>query len=147
MRNTATPDLDLETACDCGAVTLSAKGRVISMFKCGCLHCQKVSGSGHASVVLFPADGIQVTGDTRTHARPADSGATLTRHFCPSCGTTLYAQSSRAPAFAILQAGLFAGQNAWFTPNQLIFARNHPAWDLVDTHMPHHAAYRPEKST
>jgi hypothetical protein len=141
------PDLNLNASCDCGAVTVAVNGRVISMFQCACRNCQTVSGSGHSSVVLVQADAVGVVGVTKSHARAADSGAIFTRHFCPECGTTVHAQSSRAPALQILPAGLFAGQNEWFTPNQLIFARSHAEWDLVDSTMPQHTAYRPEKSS
>lgn len=139
------PHLDLTATCDCGAVTLSVKATTISMFQCACLNCQKVSGSGHSSVILVPADGVKVVGATKTFVRPADSGAKFTRHFCPECGTSVFAQSSRAPAFKILLAGLFAGQNDWFAPNQLIFARSHQDWDHVAANLPHYDAYRPEK--
>lgn len=137
--------IDQKASCDCGAVNLHANGRVVSMFQCGCRNCQRVSGGGHSCVVLVPANAVQITGETKSFARPADSGATFTRHFCPECGTTLYAESSRAPAFRILLAGLFAGENDWYAPNQLIFSRHHPEWDLVDSAFPHYDTYRPEK--
>ncbi|ODT64680.1 MAG: hypothetical protein ABS75_34280 [Pelagibacterium sp. SCN 63-23] len=140
-------ELDLSTCCDCGAISLEARGRVVSMVQCSCENCQKVSGSGHSSIVLLPADAIRVVGATATHMRPAASGASFTRHFCPQCGTTLHAYSSRAPALAIVPAGLFAGQNDWFEPNQLIFARSHPAWDLVADHLPRYDTYRMERSS
>ncbi|MHA6297788.1 GFA family protein [Devosia sp. CAU 1758] len=141
------PDLDLSGSCDCGAVTLAIKGRPVSMFQCSCHNCQRASGSGHSSIVLFPADDLAVNGATTSYARPANSGATFTRHFCPECGTTLFALSSRAPALRLVPAGLFAGRNDWFAPNQLIFARSQAAWDLIDEHIPHHTAYRPERSS
>jgi hypothetical protein len=137
--------IDQKASCDCGAVTLEVSGRIVSMFQCGCRNCQKVSGSGHSSVVLLPADAIVVTGATKSFVRPAESGASFTRHFCPECGTTLYAQSSRAPAFRIVLAGLFAGENDWYAPNQLIFSRHHPDWDRIDTQLPRYQTYRPEK--
>jgi hypothetical protein len=139
-------EIALSAHCDCGAVTLTAKGKVVSMFQCSCENCQKVSGSGHSSAVLLPADAVRVLGATKTYSRPADSGATFMRHFCPGCGTTVHAQSSRAPALTIVPAGMFAGQNDWFKPNQLIFARSHAGWDLIEAHLPRHEAYRPEKS-
>lgn len=145
MSRADNPELDLTTTCDCGAVTLHVQGRPVSMFQCSCQNCQKASGSGHSSIVLFAADAIKTVGATKTFVRPADSGATFARHFCPECGTTVYAQSSRAPAFRIIPAGMFAGQNDWYVPNQLIFARSHAEWDLIDEHIPRHAAYRPEK--
>jgi hypothetical protein len=137
--------LEQTTHCDCGAVMLSVHGPIISMFQCACRNCQKVSGSGHASVVLLPIDAVCVDGETRSHDRPADSGATFTRHFCPHCGTTVHARSSRAPGMSIIPAGLFAGANDWFVPNQLIFARSRAGWDLLDEAMPWHATYREEQ--
>lgn len=136
------PELDLAGTCDCGSVSIRISGQPISMFQCACENCQRVSGSGHSSVVLMPADGVHVSGETQNYERPADSGATFTRHFCPRCGTTVCAGSSRAPAIRILPVGIFAGDNNWFTPNQLIFARSHADWDLVADHLPRHQRYR-----
>ncbi len=137
--------LDLTTTCDCGAVRLTLDGPVLAMFQCSCEHCQKVSGSGHSSVILVPAGAARLSGETRTYTRPAASGANFTRHFCISCGTTALALSSRAPDVAIIPAGLLAGQNEWFAPNQLIFAGGLPDWDLVESSLPRYASYRPEK--
>ena len=142
MANSVHPEIDFTTHCDCGAVTLTARGRVVSMFQCACDSCQRTSGSGHSSVALLEADSITLTGETKTYSRPADSGAIFTRHFCPECATTLYALSSRAPGLRILPVGLFSGQNDWFAPNQLIFARSHRKWDLVDDHLSQHDTYR-----
>lgn len=136
------PDLDLNGRCDCGAVILTAKGRAVSMFQCACDNCQRAGGSGHSSVVLFAAETVIVAGNTNSYSRPADSGATFTRHFCPVCATTVYAHSSRAPGLSIVPIGLFSGQNDWFAPNQLIFARSHRDWDLVADHLPRHERYR-----
>ncbi|ODT83830.1 MAG: hypothetical protein ABS76_02690 [Pelagibacterium sp. SCN 64-44] len=144
MSSQRRPSIDLTTTCDCRAVRLAAKGEVVSMLLCSCRNCQRVTGTGHSSVVLFPLDGVRVEGTTKTHVRPAESGALFTRHFCPDCGTTLYAQTSRAPTLCLLPAGLFAGQNDWFKPGQLLFARSHPAWDLVADHLPRHQTYREE---
>ncbi|QQR40302.1 GFA family protein [Devosia rhizoryzae] len=140
------PELDLTADCDCGAVTLRVTGKAVSMFQCGCENCQKVSGSGHSSVVLMPAGSVELSGLTKSFERPADSGATFTRHFCPDCGTTILAHSSRAPDLRIVPAGLLAGQNDWFSPNQLIFARSHPDWDNIAEQIPRYDTYRPEKS-
>jgi hypothetical protein len=110
------------------------------------MHCQVTSGSGHASVVLFPIDSVVITGETQSYSRPADSGATFTRHFCPRCATTVCAQSSRAAGIRIVPVGLFAGQNEWFAPRQLIFGTAHPEWDRIADALPRYAAYKPEAS-
>ena len=121
---------------------MSISGPVVSMLMCSCLDCQRASGSGHATVALVPAAVMSITGETKTFDRPSDSGATFTRHFCPNCGTPLYGQSSRAPEMRMIPVGFFAGQNDWYEPNQLIFARSRQAWDLIADHLPQHQTYR-----
>lgn len=121
---------------------MSVRGPVVSMLLCSCLDCQRATGSGHASVALVPAQSLTLVGNAKSFDRPSDSGATFTRHFCPECGTPLYGQSSRAPDMRMIPVGFFAGQNEWFAPNQLIFARSQQEWDLVADHLPRHATYR-----
>ena len=138
------PIVDLTARCACGAVTLHLGGKVLSMFMCSCEDCQKATGTGHSCVALArPAD-VLVTGEVRAFIRPANSGATLTRSFCPTCGTPLFARSSRATEFLMLPVGLFSGATDWYVPNQLIFARSHRDWDLVAAELPQHRTYRDE---
>lgn len=139
--------IEQTTRCDCGAITLSVTGKIVSMFLCSCENCQRSTGGGHSSVALFHHEALRTVGATKSYSRPADSGATFTRHFCPECGTTVYAQSSRAPALRIVPVGIFAGHNDWFKPNQLIFERGHQAWDLIADHLPRHETYRPDASS
>lgn len=112
------------------------------MLLCSCTDCQRASGTGHAAVALVPASAVTVSGMPKSFDWPSDSGATFTRHFCPGCGTPLYGQSSRAPDMRMIPIGFFAGQNDWFEPNQLIFARSQQEWDLVADHLPKHEKYR-----
>lgn len=142
MSHPEKPVVDLTAHCACGAVTLAVAGRIRSMFMCSCEDCQRATGTGHSSVALAATGDVTVTGATASFARPAHSGATLTRWFCPRCGTPLYAQSSRATALFMLPVGLFGADAAWFVPNQLIFARSHRDWDLVADDLPRHATYR-----
>lgn len=142
MNSPDKPPIDLAARCACGAVELRLNGRVRSMFLCSCEDCQRSTGTGHATVALVAIDDLEVAGATRSFARPAHSGATLTRWFCPVCGTPLHARSSRAEALALVPVGLFAGAAGWFAPSQLIFARSHHEWDLVDPALPRHDTYR-----
>jgi len=112
------------------------------MFMCSCKDCQRSTGTGHATVALVAIGDLTVTGPTASFARSAHSGATLTRWFCPSCGTPLYARSSRATELAMLPVGLFGQDSGWFAPNQLIFARSHHDWDVIAPDLPQHATYR-----
>ena len=54
-------------------------------------------------------------------------------------------QSPQRFAIAAALVGLFgAAAAAWYQPNQLIFARTHRDWDLIDDALPHHQTYRDE---
>ncbi|WP_055049366.1 GFA family protein [Devosia sp. A16] len=141
------PQIELSAGCACGAVTLSVKGRVRSMLLCSCEDCQRATGTGHSTVALVRTGNVAVTGPAASFARPAHSGATLTRWFCPTCGTPLYARSSRAPELLMLPVGLFGSNATWFAPSQLIFARSHHAWDSLPEAIAQHATYRNPEST
>ena len=136
------PIVDIKTACACGAVRLSVNGPIYSMLLCSCTDCQKATGTGHAAVAIANPESVLVEGQTRSFARPADSGAIFTRHFCPECGTPIYGVSSRAPRSLMLPAGLLAAGDDWFAPSQLIFARSHHNWDFVADALPRHQTYR-----
>ena len=135
------PIVDVTDTCACGTISLRLNGPVLSMLLCSCRQCQKATGTGHAAVALVNAASTTLTGTPATFARPADSGALLTQHFCATCGTHVYAQSSRAPDIHLIPVGFFAGNAAWFVPNQLIFARSHQEWDILPDHLPRHETY------
>ncbi|MDB5539366.1 MAG: Gfa-like protein [Devosia sp.] len=144
MPQHARPDVDLTARCACGVVSIAVKGPIHAMFMCSCEDCQRASGTGHATVALASPGDVTITGPTRSFARPANSGALLTRWFCPECGTPLYARSSRAPEALMLPVGLFGAKTTWYVPNQLIFARSHRDWDVMPEGLRMHSTYRNE---
>ncbi len=145
MESPARPVVDLAATCACGAVGVHVKGTIRSMFMCACEDCQKASGTGHSTVALVAESDLTVTGETKSFARPANSGAIFTRYFCPECGTPLYGQSSRAPGIRMLAVGLFGKDTGWFRPKQVIFARSHRQWDELAAEIPRYQTYRDEE--
>jgi hypothetical protein len=139
------PLVEAELRCACGGAGVSVRGRVLSMLMCACEDCQRATGSGHSAFALFRADEATITGATRQFERPSNSGATFTRWFCPTCGTPLGGRSSRAAGVTIVPVGLFGRDADWFRPNQLIFARSHHDWDVVDAALPRWQTYRDEE--
>ncbi|MEO6395168.1 MAG: GFA family protein [Devosia sp.] len=143
MEHKSRPIVDISAACACGAVTVTWRGKVRSMFLCSCEDCQQATGTGHSAIAIAAQADVTISGETRSFSRQANSGAHLTRHFCPVCGTPIYGQSSRADSLLMLPVGLFGAAAAqWFAPNQLIFARSHRAWDIVAPELPQHQTYR-----
>jgi hypothetical protein len=146
MERKPRPVVDLSATCACGGVQVAIKGKIHAMFLCSCEDCQRATGSGHSSVAIADPDDVTITGEVRSFTRPANSGATFTRHFCPVCGTPIYGQSSRAPDAMMFPVGLFGAATDWFVPNQLIFARSHRDWDVLAEHLPRYRTYRDEEA-
>lgn len=134
--------VDLSTTCACGAVSVTVKGPVYSMFLCSCEDCQKATGTGHSAVFVVDPSALEILGETRGFSVTAHSGAQFTRYFCPTCGTRLYGRSSRADRSVMLPTGLFGKDTAWFVPNQLIFSRTHREWDSIAPDLPRYSTYR-----
>ncbi|HEV7278318.1 MAG TPA: GFA family protein [Devosiaceae bacterium] len=146
MSSTRRPTIDISASCACGAVAVTVRGRAHAMFLCSCEDCQRATGAGHAAAAMVDRASVSVIGRTRSFSRPAASGADFTRHFCPTCGTPLFASTTRAPDRLLLPVGLFGPQSDWFVPGQLIFSRSHREWDTVAADLPRHATYRDERT-
>lgn len=134
-------DVKDQATCGCGAVSVEISGRVWTMFHCACTACQKVTGSGHSSIAVVAADAVTVSGETASFSRPADSGATLTRHFCPTCGVPVFAKTTSRDDITLVPAGLF-GKGDWFSAGHVLFARSKLDWDHFDPDLPQVADYR-----
>lgn len=71
-----------EGGCLCGDVRLVATGRPNRVGLCHCMDCRKHHGALFYAAAIFPADAVAVTGTT---------GAYAGRHFCPRCGSSVFA--------------------------------------------------------
>jgi hypothetical protein len=139
------PLVEADLHCACGTVAVSVRGRALAMLMCSCEDCQRATGTGHSAFALFRRDKVTVAGEMRSFVRPSNSGATFTRWFCPNCGTPICGSSSRAEQVTILPVGLFGRAADWYRPSQLIFARSHHEWDVVDAALPLWQTYRDEE--
>ncbi len=128
--------------CLCGAVRFTVKGAPIRMAQCHCLDCQRASGTGHMSNAIFNAADVDVTGETASYASTADSGNTLTRHFCPTCGGCVFLFSQARPGMIVMAAGAF-DDSRWFEPQIVLFTKRRPHWDLTTEGVPNFEAGPP----
>src|SRR5258708_15889575 len=68
--------------CSCGAVHYELTAEPIRGFQCQWRHCQRATGSGHASVMVFPRAALRITGPVSDISRTADTGAQKLTGFC-----------------------------------------------------------------
>jgi hypothetical protein len=121
--------------CLCGSITFEVTADPIVAGHCHCRDCQRSSGAGHLSMIAFPADAVTVTGKTVGYESKADSGATVTREFCPKCGSRLFGTSSGMPGMKTVSAVAF-DDPAIFKPTMTVYARSRQAWDRLADGIP-----------
>ena len=70
--------------CQCGNVRIVATGHPHRVGLCHCLNCRKHHGALFYAAAIFPEDAVTIEGET---------GDYKGRHFCPSCGSSVFARS------------------------------------------------------
>jgi hypothetical protein len=128
--------------CLCGAVQVTAKAAPFRMAQCHCRDCQRISGTGHATNALFSEADVEISGETKGYAVIADSGSTLTRYFCPACGSRMFGRNSARPGAINLPAGVFDDSD-WFQPQMALYATRRPVWDPERADIPNFEAMPP----
>ncbi|MBM4299615.1 MAG: GFA family protein [Deltaproteobacteria bacterium] len=117
--------------CLCGAVRYECVAEPIFMGNCHCRDCQKVSGGAYAPEIGLPAAALKITGTAKYHDTKADSGNTLSRGFCPECGTRLFAKTSAMPDLAMIGAGTLDNPSL-YAPAMDIFTASAQHWDYMN---------------
>jgi len=114
--------------CLCGRVRYECEGAPLFALNCHCRDCQRVSGAGHASVLGVEKAHFLVEGETRAYATTGESGRRSVRHFCPTCGSTLFGTPEAAPWVVTIYAGSLDDPSV-FEPTVAQFTRSRPDWD------------------
>ena len=103
--------------CLCGDIRFVATGDPIRVGVCHCIDCSKHHGAVFFAAAIFPTEAVTVTGKTRHYKG---------RHFCPRCGSSVFAQSGPE-----IELHLYA----FDTPNQ--FEPTYEIWtDRRETWLP-----------
>lgn len=92
----------LSGQCLCGDVSFKANGDILMQGNCHCTDCRQSGGGAFATLVFVKRDDLEVSGEVKTFDHIVDSGNTLTKHFCPRCGSQLFtANQARADSIGI----------------------------------------------
>ncbi|MGE0853183.1 MAG: GFA family protein [Hyphomicrobiaceae bacterium] len=121
--------------CLCGAVRYRGETEPQFQGKCYCTDCRKTSAAGHAAMMGVAAAAIHITGELKEFHSNADSGADVTRAFCPTCGTGICSSNSRMPSLVFLRASTLDDPGL-FSPQMIVWAARAPAWDPVNPDVP-----------
>lgn len=91
--------------CACGAIRYEATGRPIVQNHCQCRDCQKRSGTGHSSYLVFAGEeALTITGTPSTWSVAGDSGNDKVHAFCGTCGTPVFVSFAAMPGLVAFHA-------------------------------------------
>ncbi|HEY7690164.1 MAG TPA: GFA family protein [Dongiaceae bacterium] len=125
----------IKGGCLCGQASYEIAADPIMAVHCHCTDCQKTSGSGHTEHVLFPRAAVKLTGKLSEYKSKADSGNTVTRAFCPTCGSPVFSASSGMPDMLTVRAGTLEDP-AKFQAQATVYAIRRHKWDPMDASIP-----------
>jgi hypothetical protein len=125
-------------ACSCGQLRAICSGDPHRISMCHCLECQRRTGAPFGAQSRFRREQVQVEGLSSTYTRVADSGSTVSFHFCPGCGSTVYWEPHGYPGMISVALGAFADP-AYPPPAHSVYeARRHPWTErIADQPMEH----------
>lgn len=125
--------------CFCGQVTYAIDADPIGCRICWCRDCQYIA-SGSATVnVLFPEAAVAFSGSITKLTKVADSGNTVERGFCPTCGSQMYSRTVKPDGMPMrIRAGTLDNRDL-MAPTAIIWAGSAPGWAILDPHLPQHA--------
>jgi len=132
MDNTTLP---ITGGCLCGAVRYSVSAAPVAVRQCWCRDCQYWA-SGSATVnAVFEADKVALTGGLTSFVSTADSGNTMRRGFCSTCGTPVTSASDARPEYVILRVGTLDNPSL-IAPAMTIWTDSAPDWAHHDPEIP-----------
>ena len=114
--------------CLCGAVRFEATAEPEGARYCWCRDCQRIA-SGMATVnVLFPERDVAYAGAMTTLQLVADSGNTVERGFCATCGAQMYSKTISGPQQPMrVRAGTLDDPEIC-PPSLIIWGASAPSW-------------------
>jgi hypothetical protein len=128
--------------CLCGAVRFEATGVPVIVAHCCCEDCQRLTGAGHSTGAMFPSARLRLEGAVREFNLQSEAGNTVTRVFCPACGSPILGRNTGMPGFVTIALGALEDSSA-FQPGVTIFARSRRPWDVMDQSIPTFEAQPP----
>ena len=125
----------LDGGCLCGEIRYRLSGPSLFVSQCCCKDCQKATGTGHTTIIGIHNSQLRLTGAPKVFTNHGDTGGSVSRHFCGTCGGRLYTSGTLPGEYIMVQAGSLDDPNA-VTPQSVIYMKDAVAWDFFDPALP-----------
>lgn len=123
-------------SCQCGSVRYEVPRDMKLAAKCHCQMCQKSTGTGAMTAVVYGEDELKLSGAIKGYTYTSDGGNPVTTMFCPNCGSGLYMTTPLFPGLLLLRAGTL-DDSTGVDPQFVVFNKRRPAWDGDNPNVPH----------
>ena len=121
-------DLPQTGGCQCGTVRYEVTEEPITLYVCHCGDCQRHSATAFGMSLRVPVAGFRITqGTAKVWNRVADSGNTISGHFCPDCGTRLYHSAAHRTETVNIKPGSL-DDTGWLRPVGHVWASRAQPW-------------------
>jgi len=117
----------MQGRCLCGLVRYTADTKTLTTFVCHCLDCQWWTGSAFGIFSAIRDTAFRITGPVKSYSGKAESGRSITRHFCEACGSSIYTSLEKAPGIVVLSTGTLEG-GAELLPERHTWVKRKHAW-------------------
>ena len=91
--------------CLCGSVSYKCYSQPSAVFNCHCDDCRRATGSVFGTNLFVPENKVEICGSFSSYTHTSDSGSTMTKRFCPNCGSLLFGKNSAKPNVISIRAG------------------------------------------
>ncbi|MFL0355734.1 GFA family protein [Erythrobacter sp. GH1-10] len=91
--------------CLCGKVRYTLNAKPMICVACHCKNCQKQAGSVLSIIIGVPEAALEIEGEVKTYDDTGDSGATVHRQFCDTCGSPVFTRLDNANGMMFIKAG------------------------------------------
>jgi hypothetical protein len=103
---------------------------------CHCDDCRRATGGPYTVGVLAKTALLRiVSGKVKGYTTTGDSGAEITREFCPECGSPLFTRAERDPSRVWLKAGCLDEPDL-IRPSCQIWTQCAVPWAHIDKGLP-----------
>lgn len=91
--------------CLCGKVRYSFEGDPLLCVTCHCKNCQRQAGSALSVIIGVSENAVAHEGELTTYNDSGDTGATVLRQFCGTCGSPVFTRVETPPGVMFIKAG------------------------------------------
>jgi hypothetical protein len=130
--------------CACGAIRYEYDAEPLLALNCHCRDCQRASGTAFAAILRVPAAAFTVTkGAPKFYTVTGDSGNTVSRGFCPECGSPLFSRLSGMSGVVGVRVGSLDDPSHYRAVMDIFVASAQP-WDHMNPELPKFSGYPKE---